>query len=78
MANDKATGLQRFLQRKPLNHAVIPESREYSEQQLHVQAYLTHLVVGRDGKIAHVAGSASYLASTIDAALQPEKVLAVH
>ncbi|MGI4883711.1 MAG: TlpA family protein disulfide reductase [Janthinobacterium lividum] len=78
LANDKAAALRKFLQRKPLNYAVIPGSGAYTEQKLQIHGYPTHLVVGRDGKIAHVTNTAGYLASAIDAALQPATALAAN
>lgn len=71
LANDEAAKLRGFLRHKPLNYAVIPASRAYTQQKLQVLGYPTHLVVGRDGKIAHITNSVGYLASAIDAALQP-------
>lgn len=70
LANDKADRLRDFLQGNPLTYAVIPESRAYTQQRLQIRGYPTHLVVGRDGKIAHVTNSVGYLPSAIDAALQ--------
>jgi len=71
LANDNATRLRFFLQRTPLKYAAVPDSRAYTQEKLHFIGYPMHLVVGRDGKIAHVTNSVGYLASAIDAALQP-------
>jgi peroxiredoxin len=73
LANDKADKLRDFLLRKPLHYAVIPDSEEYTEEELQIHQYPTHLVVGRDGKIAHVTNSVRYLAAAIDAALKPAR-----
>jgi peroxiredoxin len=78
LANDEPAKLRKFMQRHQLHYAVIPGSEEYTEQKLHIQGYPTHLVVGRDGKIAHMTNSVGYLASAIDAALQPATAMAAN
>lgn len=78
LTTDKAAALRVFLQRKPLNYAVIPDSKKYIEQKLQINGYPTHLVIGRNGKITHVTNSVGYLASAIDAALKPVEVPTVN
>ena len=70
LASDKAGKLRDFLPRQPLRYAVVPDSRAYTQEQLQINQYPTHMVVGRDGKITYVTNSARYLAAAIDAALQ--------
>jgi len=55
LALDNAAYLEAFLTNQQLNYAVVPNSEAYIADSLHLGAYPTHLVVGRDGKIVKIA-----------------------
>jgi peroxiredoxin len=69
LAYDEAAPLRRFLQRKPLRYAVVPQMMAYMQEHLKVNGYPTHVVVGRDGRIAYMTNTASYVEAAIRAAL---------
>lgn len=69
LASDEAVPLRRFLQQKPLRYAVVPQMMTYMQQQLKVNGYPTHVVVGRDGRIAYMTNTAAYVEAAIQAAL---------
>jgi thiol-disulfide isomerase/thioredoxin len=69
LAYDEAAPLRRFLQQKPLRYAVVPQMMTYMQEKLHVNGYPTHVVVGRDGRIAYMTNTAAYVEAAIQAAL---------
>jgi hypothetical protein len=66
---DEASVLRKYLQHKPLSYAVVPNMMEYMDKRLKVNGYPTHVVVGRDGRIAYMTNTAGYVDITIKAAL---------
>jgi peroxiredoxin len=54
LASDNKPDLVNFLKTHKLNYAVIPNQQEYMGDKLHVYSYPTHIIVGKDGKIAKV------------------------
>jgi peroxiredoxin len=69
LALDKAAPLRKFLQQKPLHYAVVPDVEDYMNETLQVNGYPTHVVVGRDGRIAYMTNTAGYVDAAIKAAL---------
>lgn len=69
LAYDKASALRKFLQRKPLQYAVVPNMADYMEKRLKVNGYPTHVIIGRDGQIAYMTNTATYVDAAIRAAL---------
>jgi peroxiredoxin len=69
LAFEGEAALRKFLQQRPLQYAVIPNMREYMHTILKVNGYPTHVVVGRDGRIAYMTNTAAYVDAAIKAAL---------
>lgn len=69
LAYDEAAPLRRFLLQKPLRYAVVPQMMTYMQEKLQVNGYPTHVVVGRDGRIAYMTNTAAYVEAAIQAAL---------
>ena len=61
--------MRRFLQQKQLRYAVVPRMMTYMQEKLKVNGYPTHVVVGRDGRIAYMTNTAAYVEAAIQAAL---------
>jgi thiol-disulfide isomerase/thioredoxin len=51
LASDPKQKLIRFLAKKPFSYAVIPDTGEYMEEKLMINAYPTHLLIDRKGLI---------------------------
>ena len=58
LANDNSKDLSAFLSRKEFKYAVVPDAGNYMRDKLHVSAYPTHILVGRDGRIRKVTNAA--------------------
>lgn len=69
LALDDAAPLRKFLQQKPLRYAVVPHMMDYTQEKLKVNGYPTHVVVGRDGRIAYMTNTAAYVEAAIQADL---------
>lgn len=69
LTTNDGVALRKFLQQKPLSYAVVPYMRDYMQERLKVNGYPTHVVVGRDGRIAYMTNTASYVDAAIRAAL---------
>lgn len=69
LTTDDAAPLRKFLQQKPLNYAVVPHMMEYMKEKLKVNGYPTHVVIGRNGRIAYMTNTAAYVEAAIQAAL---------
>jgi peroxiredoxin len=69
LTTDDAAPLRKFLQQKPLRYAVVPHMMAYMQEKLKVNGYPTHVVVGRDGRIAYMTNTAAYVEAAIQAAL---------
>ena len=69
LADNEAASLRKFLQQKPLSYAVVPNARNYLLERLRVNGFPTHVVVGRDGRIAYMTNTAGYVDAAINAAL---------
>jgi peroxiredoxin len=61
LAMDSKSDLAQFIERKPFNYAVVPGQTDYLEQQLKVNAYPTHFLLDRKGRIVKVSSSISDL-----------------
>lgn len=61
LALDDASDLEDFLKKKAFEYAVIPNQKTFIQEQLQLQMYPTHLVVGEDGVILKVVDKASEL-----------------
>ena len=58
LASDDSKDLSIFLSRKEFKYAVVPDAGNYMRDKLHVSAYPTHILVGRDGRIRKVTNAA--------------------
>lgn len=54
LAEDNTTQLQTFLKKKPLNYLVVPDMKEYMNLQLQLNAFPTHFILDKEGKIVKV------------------------
>lgn len=70
LATDPGKELEVFLKQRPFHYAVVPGAGTYMTEQLKVDSYPTHIIVGKDGKIAKVTGNATDMVKAL------EKVLA--
>ncbi|MGI4833395.1 MAG: TlpA family protein disulfide reductase [Janthinobacterium lividum] len=70
LTTDDAVSLRAFLQSKPLAYATVPNCMGYMQNKLKVNGYPTHIVIGRDGRIAYVSNYMDYLPAAINKALQ--------
>jgi thiol-disulfide isomerase/thioredoxin len=61
LASDNKNDLINFLNKKPFNYAVIPNSDMFMKQSLGIQSYPTHLFVDQNGTIQKVVNSAEDL-----------------
>lgn len=61
LASDTRNELKKFLNTKVFKYAVIPQMDNYMTNQLNINMYPTHLLVGRTGKIIKVANSVEEL-----------------
>jgi peroxiredoxin len=73
LAMDPAPALRAFLRDHPVRFAVVPASKAYLRDSLHLQAYPTHLLLGRDGKIITVTNRATDLAFALRQAVTPAR-----
>ena len=67
LASDTKNELKTFLATQPFNYAVIPQMDNYMANQLEINMYPTHLLIGRDGKIVKVVNSIKELAPFLKA-----------
>lgn len=68
--NDAAT-LKDFLSHREFRYAVVPASEPYIADSLHLRAYPTHLVVGKDGKIVKVSDRVPDLITALASVVPP-------
>ena len=61
LAMDSKSNLAKFIAKKPFRYAVVPEQTDYLAQQLKVNAYPTHFLLDRKGRIVKVSSSISDL-----------------
>lgn len=54
LAIDPKQNLKNFLKTKEFKYAVVPEMENFMSDQLHITAYPTHILIGKDGKIIKV------------------------
>lgn len=54
LAEDTTEQLKTFLARKPLSYSVIPNMKEYMNTTLQLNAFPTHFIINKEGKIAKV------------------------
>ena len=54
LAEDTPEQLKTFLVRKPLSYSVIPNMKEYMNNTLQLNAFPTHFILNKEGKIAKV------------------------
>ncbi|MBE8726536.1 TlpA family protein disulfide reductase [Flavobacterium hungaricum] len=54
LAEDTPEQLKTFLARKPLSYSVIPNMKEYMNNTLQLNAFPTHFIINKEGKIAKV------------------------
>lgn len=54
LAEDTPEQLKTFLARKPLSYSVIPNMKEYMNTTLQLNAFPTHFIINKEGKIAKV------------------------
>lgn len=54
LAEDTPEQLKTFLARKPLFYSVIPNMKEYMNTTLQLNAFPTHFIINKEGKIAKV------------------------
>lgn len=54
LAEDTPEQLKAFLARKPLSYSVIPNLKEYMNNTLELNAFPTHFILNKEGKIAKV------------------------
>lgn len=54
LASDTKPELVKFIKTHKFNYAVVPNQQEYMSDKLHVIFYPTHIIIGKDGKIAKV------------------------
>jgi peroxiredoxin len=53
-AEDNPEQLKSFLVKKPLSYSVIPNMKNYMNETLHLNAFPTHFIINKEGKIAKV------------------------
>lgn len=54
LAEDSPEQLKTFLERKPLSYSVIPDMKGYMNETLNLNAFPTHFILNKEGKIAKV------------------------
>lgn len=54
LAEDTTEQLKTFLQRKPLHYLVVPNMKDYMNNKLLLNAFPTHFIIDKDGKIIKV------------------------
>ncbi len=62
LAFDTETELRAFMKKTPFNYAVLPVSNSYLSDTLKINAYPTHIIVNKEGRITKVVSSADELA----------------
>jgi peroxiredoxin len=66
LAPDSEQDLITFLNKKPFRYAVIPEMGNYMQSKLKVNAYPTHLLINKEGKIVKVSNSIEDLIPSLE------------
>lgn len=61
LAEDTPEQLKTFLTRKPLSYSVIPNMKEYMNNILQLNAFPTHFILNKEGKIAKVLNNCESL-----------------
>lgn len=54
LAEDTPQQLKAFLAKKPLGYSVVPDMKTYMNETLHLNAFPTHFILDKEGKIAKV------------------------
>lgn len=54
LAEDNPEQLKKFLAKKPLTYAVVPNMKKYMNETLHLNAFPTHFILNKKGQIAKV------------------------
>jgi peroxiredoxin len=54
LAEDTPEQLKKFLAKKPLSYAVVPNMKKYMNETLHLNAFPTHFILNKKGQIAKV------------------------
>jgi peroxiredoxin len=54
LAEDTPEQLKKFLAKKPLSYAVVPNMKKYMNEILHLNAFPTHFILNKKGQIAKV------------------------
>ncbi|MFD2942013.1 TlpA family protein disulfide reductase [Flavobacterium notoginsengisoli] len=71
LAEDTPEQLKTFLARKPLSYAVIPNMKEYMNDTLDLNAFPTHFILDKEGKIKKVVSNYE----SLEVALEKESKL---
>lgn len=71
LALDDAPMLKEFLSHWQFRYAVVPACKAYIADSLHLNAYPTHLVVGKDGKIVKVSDRVPDLITALASVVPP-------
>ena len=66
LAEDTPDQLRTFLAKKPLNYSVIPNMKKYMNETLHLNAFPTHFILDKEGKIAKVLPNCESLEVALD------------
>lgn len=66
LAFEHKTDLQKFIQKKPLSYAIIPEQRAFMENALTVNQYPTHFIIDRNGLVEKVYTKADDMIEYLD------------
>ena len=76
LAFDGASELRDFLKQGQLKYATVPNCEPYLAEKLNISGYPTHIIVGRDGNIVKMVGTADDLALALAHELQPKSLAA--
>lgn len=67
LAEDTPEQLKTFLARKPLQYAVVPNMKEYMNEDLQLNAFPTHFILDKEGTIVKVASNFKSLEMALEA-----------
>ncbi len=70
LAFDSKKALQDFLIKKPFSYAVVPNQREFMEDNLKVNTYPTHFVIDKNGTIKKVVNKVDEMLSSFNKEIQ--------
>ncbi|MEO2069877.1 MAG: TlpA disulfide reductase family protein [Zunongwangia sp.] len=79
LALDEKKDLEKFLEKTEFNYAVLPEQKDLIQEALKLNAYPTHIVVNKSGKIVKVLSKGSDLIAYVKEFMKnPDKELEVN